>query len=96
MPMALMNLREPCILLTVIPENGNSEGDAEKLMQRFGLTAAETQVVLLIRDGLSPVEIADIRSVSAVTVRNQIKSALSKCGVRRQSELVSLLLGKGW
>lgn len=62
------------------------------LAQRLGLTEAEGEVARLLASGMTPAEIADARHASANTVRNQIKSILSKTGCRRQSEVVALVL----
>ncbi|MEL7526292.1 MAG: hypothetical protein AAFN16_11005 [Pseudomonadota bacterium] len=58
------------------------------LRKSLSLSYAEAQSVLMLADGFTPAEVAEERKVSIHTVRNQIKSALSKSGCRRQSELV--------
>lgn len=58
----------------------------------YGLTPAECRVALLLADGRSPREIAQMIGVSFNTVRSQIKSVFSKAGVKRQGELIRLLL----
>jgi DNA-binding CsgD family transcriptional regulator len=58
----------------------------------FGLAPAECRVALLLGDGRSPREISQTVGVSFNTVRSQMKSIFAKTGVRRQSELVRLLL----
>jgi DNA-binding CsgD family transcriptional regulator len=58
----------------------------------FGLTPAECRVALLLGDGQSPRDIAQTIGVTFNTVRSQIKSVFAKTGVRRQGELVRLLL----
>jgi DNA-binding CsgD family transcriptional regulator/PAS domain-containing protein len=58
----------------------------------FGLTPAECRVALLLSDGHAPAKIADMVGVTTHTVRSQIKSIFSKTGVKRQSELIRLLL----
>ena len=47
---------------------------------------------LLLSDVILPQEIANTVGVTDNTVRSQIKSIFSKTGVRRQSDLVRLLL----
>lgn len=54
----------------------------------LGLSQVESEIALLLADGMTAAEVADHRSVSIHTVRNQIKSALSKSGSRRQADLV--------
>lgn len=60
----------------------------DTLRKSLSLSLAEAQSVLMLADGFTPAEVAQERNVSIHTVRNQIKSALSKSGCRRQSELV--------
>jgi DNA-binding CsgD family transcriptional regulator len=65
---------------------------ATTLAGRLGLTRAEAEVALALADGLTPSEVAEARRASLHTVKNQIKAALGKCGLRRQSELVALVV----
>jgi DNA-binding CsgD family transcriptional regulator len=58
----------------------------------YGLTPAECRVALLLGDGRSPREIAETIGVTFNTVRSQIKSIFSKTDVKRQGELIRLLL----
>ncbi len=62
------------------------------LRARFGLTPAECRVALLSSDGHAPRKIANMIGVTDHTVRSQIKSIFSKTGVKRQGELIRLLL----
>jgi DNA-binding CsgD family transcriptional regulator len=66
--------------------------NSEVLRAMFGLTPAECRVALLLADGHTPRLIAQMVGVTDNTVRSQIKSIYSKTAVRRQSELVRLLL----
>lgn len=81
---------EPHLLVSVsaLAETG---GSGQMLRHGFGLTESEIQVASLIAEGMSPREIAEARQVSIHTVRDQIKSALSKTGSHRQAELARLL-----
>ncbi|WP_299472037.1 helix-turn-helix transcriptional regulator [uncultured Roseibium sp.] len=78
----------------------NTSSSAERLQRDLSLSNAEAKTVLMLSNGLSPAEVAAARSVSIHTVRNQIKSALSKSGCRRQGELLQkveqLRLTGGW
>lgn len=62
---------------------------------RYGLSPAECRVALLLADGRSPREITQMIGVSFNTVRSQIKSVFHKTGVKRQGELIRLLLDYG-
>ncbi len=61
------------------------------LSSAFGLTRAEIEVALSFTEGNSLDDIARQRDRSLETVRVQMRSIFRKLGVRRQSELVSLL-----
>ena len=58
----------------------------------LGLTPAEGRVVLALARGLSLAEIAREGSVSLNTVRTHVKRGLAKARVRRQADLVRLVL----
>jgi DNA-binding CsgD family transcriptional regulator len=58
----------------------------------YGLTPAECRVALLLGDGRSPRKISETIGVTFNTVRSQMKSIFAKTGVRRQGELIRLLL----
>jgi DNA-binding CsgD family transcriptional regulator len=64
----------------------------DALRARFGLTPAECRVALLLGDGYAPRKIANMIGVTDNTVRSQIKSIFSKTGVKRQGDLIRLLL----
>jgi len=64
----------------------------EMLRALYKLTPAECRIALLMSEGHSPREIADMTGVTTHTVRSQVKSIFSKTGVRRQGELIRLLL----
>ena len=62
------------------------------LRGRFGLTPAECRVAVLLGDGRSPRQISEMVGVSFNTVRSQMKSIFLKTNVKRQGELIRLLL----
>jgi DNA-binding CsgD family transcriptional regulator len=66
--------------------------EQEVLRALYGLTPAECRVALLLGDGHAPRKIANMVGVTDNTVRSQIKSIFSKTGVKRQGELIRLLL----
>jgi DNA-binding CsgD family transcriptional regulator len=78
-------------VLVVLTEPAAADA-ADGIAARLGLTRAEAEVALALAEGLTPAEIAEARGASVHTVRNQIKAAMSKCGARRQSDLVGLVL----
>jgi DNA-binding CsgD family transcriptional regulator len=79
------------LLLVTDPEKPSSFTDSV-LRALCGLTTAETEVANGLLMGYSLEEIASLRHVTSGTVRNQMKSLLSKTGNCRQSELVRLLM----
>jgi len=64
----------------------------EALRILFGLSRAETKLAMVLLDGKSLSEAADLNHVGRETVRSQLKSIFLKTGTRRQSELIRLLL----
>lgn len=58
---------------------------------RVPLTAAETQVLAFIVEGLTTAEIAKRRNVTRYTVGNQIAAVFRKLGVGSRAELMALL-----
>lgn len=55
------------------------------------LTAAERELVKLLLEGMKVKEIAQVRCVEMITVKNQIKSLLRKFGCSRTKEIVSMI-----
>jgi DNA-binding CsgD family transcriptional regulator len=66
--------------------------DSRALRQLFGLTPAEIRLCIALVKGKSVEEYAHEAGISPNTARTHVKRIYSKTGVRRQSELVSLLL----
>jgi DNA-binding CsgD family transcriptional regulator len=59
---------------------------------QFGLSPAEARLAATLADGTSLEAAAESLSISIHTARTQLKSIFSKCGVRRQGELVATLM----
>lgn len=59
---------------------------------RWGLTRAERGVALLLLKGLSHKEIAQIRTVSEATVRQQSQGVYRKAGVSSRNDLAAFFL----
>jgi DNA-binding CsgD family transcriptional regulator/PAS domain-containing protein len=64
----------------------------ERLRDLFGLTRKEARVALALLEGASPREAAKSLGVSFYTVRGHLAQIFDKTGVRRQSEMVRLML----
>ena len=79
------------LILITDPDRVPSFAD-EELRALYSLTPAETEVANGLLMGYSLNEIACLRHVSEGTVRNQLKTIMSKTATSRQSELVRLLM----
>lgn len=82
---------EPCLVLTLSPPHAETSALAA-LHHRYGLSEAEALIALALADGKTVREIADNRRSSVHTVRNQLKSVMSKMGVNRQAQLVATVI----
>jgi len=66
-----------------------SRADVRKL---FGLTAAEATLSARLAEGARLAELASELGISKHTARNQLQSVFAKVGVRRQADLVRVIL----
>lgn len=66
--------------------------DENRLRALFDCTIAESRAAALLMRGSTPDQIAEAEGLSIHTVRQYIKSLLSKNGYRRQTELVAALV----
>jgi DNA-binding CsgD family transcriptional regulator len=92
-------IRDPAItsqmvaaIVFIIDPTRRQRPALDTLQALYGLTPAECRVALLVGDGHAPRLIAGMVGVSVNTVRSQIKSVFSKTGVKRQGELIRLLM----
>jgi DNA-binding CsgD family transcriptional regulator len=83
--------QEPVAML-LVRDAERDIGGAEVLQTLFGLTPAEARLAYELARGSDLEQIAALKAVSMHTVRSQLKSVLQKTGMRRQSELVALVL----
>ena len=74
------------VVLLLGPERERPD-PAARVAARLGLSPSEGAIALLLAEGLTPEEIAASRGASLHTVRDQIKSACGKLGLRRQLDL---------
>lgn len=61
-------------------------------LERWGLSAAEKEVALLLLKGLSHKEIAGIRGVNEATVRQQAAALYRKAGLEGRHDLAAFFL----
>ncbi|MBN8940270.1 MAG: helix-turn-helix transcriptional regulator [Rhizobiales bacterium] len=78
-------------LLVATPVAPKSMPDPGILQALFDLTPAESRIAKAIGDGATVNDIAHKARLSPETVRKQLKAAMAKTGVNRQSELVRLI-----
>lgn len=69
--------------------------DGTWLRERFGLTAREARVALLIAEGHAAKEVAVTLGVTVFTVRAHLRNIFAKIGVGRQAALVRVVLRSG-
>ncbi|MDE2376809.1 helix-turn-helix transcriptional regulator, partial [Bradyrhizobium sp.] len=65
--------------------------DARVVAEALDLTPAESRLVVLLAGGLALDSVASELGISRETARNHLKSAFSKTGTHRQTELISLV-----
>ncbi|ABD79326.1 helix-turn-helix transcriptional regulator [Saccharophagus degradans] len=82
----------PALIITVKPIATRVEISAEIIRELFNLTIAEAEVCAALCSGLTTQEIAKQRNASIGTVRQQIKTCLSKTQTNSQSQLVAKLI----
>lgn len=65
---------------------------AETLLAMYGLTKGETQLLLVLVDGLSTREAAEHLGIGYDTARTRLSTIFDKTGTRRQPDLLRLVL----
>lgn len=88
----VLGLSPSSVLVLVTDPEHKTVHPAELLQLLYGFTASEAEIANHLCAGLIPERIAELRQVSVGTVRVQIKQLLHKAGVRRQAELIGLML----
>ncbi|MCA0272581.1 MAG: hypothetical protein LCH69_11020 [Proteobacteria bacterium] len=83
--------QRPSLVLILQFPSENRDSLSAHLRQTAGLSRSEAEIAVALGDGLTLSEISEMRRASIHTVRNQVKSALSKTGSRRQADLVRLV-----
>ncbi|THD64280.1 helix-turn-helix transcriptional regulator [Phenylobacterium sp.] len=82
----------PSILVCVTDLEAGVRLPEQKLRDLFGLTAAETRLALAMFEGLTQREAAERFSLSLNTVHVQLARVFEKTGVKRQAELMRLMM----
>lgn len=84
----LCDLGDRCLLLTLAKAPA-PDTLVRRMMASMAMSRSEAEIMIALSDGLNPQEIAGRRGTSIHTVRNQIKAAMAKTGVRRQTDLAN-------
>jgi DNA-binding CsgD family transcriptional regulator len=82
----------PGIAMFIFESKRNIEVSTSGVARIFGLTKAEARLTVGIVNGMTAAEYSAANGTSIHTTYSQIKGILSKTGVRRQAELVRLVL----
>jgi DNA-binding CsgD family transcriptional regulator len=64
----------------------------DRQFERWGLSPAEKEVALLLLKGLSHKELADVRSITEATARQQARAIYKKAGLSGRSDLAAFFL----
>ncbi|MFW0759012.1 helix-turn-helix transcriptional regulator [Pseudomonas sp. H11T01] len=83
---------QPAALVYIRDSVSKSLASEVVTKQLFNLTKAETALAMELTNGLSLEEAAEVLNIRRNTARAHLRSIFSKTGVRRQTELVRILL----
>ena len=83
---------QPAVLVLIQDSASPVETTEAELRQLYGLTAAEARISNLLMEGAGLEECCDQLGIRRTTARMHLRNIFAKTGVRRQSELVALLL----
>jgi DNA-binding CsgD family transcriptional regulator/PAS domain-containing protein len=82
----------PAAIVYIRDALGKSRASNLVAKQLFNLTPAETALAMELANGLSLEEAAEVLNIRRNTARAHLRSIFSKTGVRRQTELVRIML----
>ena len=83
--------RRVAAVVLVVEPGVQAEIDKDLVAEAFGLTAAETEVAVMLSEGKTPQAIATLTGRRIGTVYNLTSQAYRKLGVSRRTDLVRLL-----
>ena len=87
-----LNYQQAAALIFITDPEARAEPSAQNLQQLYDLTPAETRLATILAQGKNIVEAATELGVTQNTARTHLKHIFQKTGMKRQSELVQLLL----
>jgi DNA-binding CsgD family transcriptional regulator len=70
--------------------------EVARLRVAFGLTKAEARLALRLAEGSSLASAAQAFNVKLTTIRSQLQQVFAKTGTCRQTELVAMILSRGY
>ncbi len=82
----------PSVAIFISDPEQTSETPTEIITRLFGVTPAEASLAMLLVNGLTLDEAAQVQGVSRNTTRTHLRSIFAKTGVSRQTMLVRLIL----
>src|SRR5579864_2143291 len=82
----------PAALMVLLDPEFSVDAAETQLRELYGLTSTEARLAKLLMDGKTVEECCTELGVRSSTVRMHVRNLFQKTGVRRQSQLVSLLL----
>lgn len=83
---------QPAVMMYIRDAVGKSQVDNRVAKELFNFTPAETVLALQLANGLSLEEAAENLGIMRNTARAHLRAIFSKTGVRRQAELVRVML----
>lgn len=83
---------QPAVMVYIRDAVGKSQVDNRVAKELFNFTPAETALALQLANGLSLEEAAEKLGIMRNTARAHLRAIFSKTGVRRQAELVRIML----
>lgn len=83
---------QPAVMVYIRDAVGKSQVDNRVARELFNFTPAETLLALQLANGLSLEEAAEELGIMRNTARAHLRAIFSKTGVRRQAELVRVML----
>jgi DNA-binding CsgD family transcriptional regulator len=84
---------EPLAVVFIADPDANLEPHHEMVKATYGLTSAETRVLIAVVNGRRPADFAAEAGLSLNTVKTQIKAVFAKTGCHREADLVRKIAG---
>lgn len=88
--------RRPTVALVIHDSMAIARVDLKGFAKVYGLTPAESRIMGLLLEHGTPALIAEELGVTLHTVRTQLRTIREKTGVRRQAEMVRMLMSWPW